>query len=123
MKSEAVHHHYYYGQAAAPQGVAAPAPAAYDPAGQTAPYGAPFGAAPLPTYNPHRHPGADSLVKGLVVGAGVAYVLTNETAQRAILRSSLSLWTRLRGAFAEAKERFHDAEAEAEASLSHRREG
>lgn len=127
MKSESVQHHYYYygatgaaaqeggAQAAPPNGVYAPPPAAA--------YGPVVDPALAPGYNAHPHPGADQLVKGLVVGAGAAYLLTNETAQRFILRTALSAWVRVRGAFAEAKERFHDAEAEVEAAESRRRDG
>lgn len=62
--------------------------------------------------NAHRHPGADSLVKGLIVGAGAAYLLTNEKAQRTIMRTAVQVWALLQGGIEELKERLHDAEAE-----------
>lgn len=63
-------------------------------------------------FNLHRHPGADSLVKGLVVGAGIAYLLTNDHAQRTILKAGVQLWSAVAGSFEEWKERLHDAQAE-----------
>lgn len=73
--------------------------------------GGPFAGAPGAA-NPHQHPTADSFVKGLLVGAGAAYLLTNETAQRTILRTAVQLWTVVQGGLEELKERLHDAEAE-----------
>ncbi len=52
------------------------------------------------------------LIAGVAVGALAAYVLSNEQAQRTIIRSAVSLWTMLQGGFEEFKERVHDAEAE-----------
>jgi len=106
-EDQGVHHHYhYYGDAA---GAAPPPQGAF--AGNAA--GAPGAANPA---NLHRHPGADSLVKGIVVGAGVAYLLTNERAQRTVLRTAVHLWKTLQGGVEEWKERLRDAEAEAEAA-------
>ncbi|MDQ0506481.1 hypothetical protein [Xanthobacter agilis] len=69
-------------------------------------------------FNWHQHPAADSLIKGLVVGAGAAYLLTNETAQRTILRTAVQVWGFLQGSVEELKERLHDAEAEVAAAAT-----
>ncbi|MFG1432803.1 hypothetical protein V5F44_18130 [Xanthobacter sp. V2C-8] len=68
--------------------------------------------------NWHQHPAADSLIKGLAVGAGAAYLLTNETAQRTILRTAVQIWSFLQGGVEELKERLHDAEAEVAAAAT-----
>ncbi len=94
------------------------------PPGFPFPPGAPFpqqpgaaqpGAAPG-GLNWHQHPTADSLVKGLAIGAGAAYLLTNETAQRTILRSAVQVWALLQNGIEELKERLQDAEAEVAAA-------
>ncbi|WP_454915873.1 hypothetical protein [Xanthobacter sediminis] len=82
--------------------------------GQTAAQGSQ--AQPGTGFNWHQHPAADSLIKGLVVGAGAAYLLTNETAQRTILRTAVQVWSFLQGGVEELKERLHDAEAEVAAA-------
>lgn len=66
--------------------------------------------------NWHQHPSADSLIKGLAIGAGAAYLLTNETAQRTILRSAVQVWALLQNGIEELKERLQDAEAEVAAA-------
>jgi hypothetical protein len=109
-KNISTHYHYYVGPGAsppgqAPQGRRQGRPPAFGP-----------GSAPI---NPHPHPGADSLVKGLVVGASAAYLLTNETAQRVILRAAVQAWSFVRGGVEELKERFHDTEAEVAAEATH----
>jgi hypothetical protein len=58
----------------------------------------------------------DALVKGLLIGAGVAYLLTNETVQKNLMTAGVKLWSALQGCVEEMKERFRDAEAEAHAS-------
>ena len=93
------------------------APFAQQPgAGQTGQSGAPQSGAPLGGINWHQHPSADSLVKGLAIGAGAAYLLTNETAQRTILRSAVQVWALLQNGIEELKERLQDAEAEVAAA-------
>ncbi|WP_238120864.1 MULTISPECIES: hypothetical protein [unclassified Xanthobacter] len=67
-------------------------------------------------FNWHQHPNADSLIKGLAVGAAAAYLLTNETAQRTIMRTAVQVWSFLQGGVEELKERLHDAEAEVAAA-------
>lgn len=103
-EGQGVHHHYhYYGETAGRRRGPTPTPPGEPPSF--------FGPANL-----HRHPGADSLVKGLLIGAGVAYLLTNERAQRALLKTSVQLWTAAQNSVEEWKERFRDAEAEAVAA-------
>lgn len=68
--------------------------------------------------NWHLHPNADSLVKGLAVGAGAAYLLTNENAQRTIMRTAVQVWAFLQNGLEEMKERLHDAEAEVAAAAA-----
>ena len=58
----------------------------------------------------------DALVKGLLIGAGVAYLLANETVQKNLMTAGVKLWSALQGGVEEMKERFRDAEAEAHAS-------
>lgn len=112
-----IHYHYhFYGAGAAAPGSQPGQPAPDAPP----PFPPGFGAGgPGPgAANAHQHPGADSLIKGLVVGAGVAYLLSNETAQRAILRTAVQAWTAVQGGLAELKERMHDAEAEVAAAAA-----
>jgi len=114
-------HYHYYGSEAAQRG-AQDFAQAYAPPPGNGPYAPQPGKAPPGTggaygsgatpFNRHRHPNADSLVKGLAVGAGAAYLLTNETAQHFVLRSAAQLWTLLRRGAEEIKEKFQDAEAE-----------
>ena len=49
---------------------------------------------------------------GLLLGAGAAYLLTNEEAQQAAIRTAVRGWQMMRGSVEELKERFRDAEAE-----------
>lgn len=110
-----IHYHYhFYGPGAQP------AEAAQNP-NASAPQ-PPFPGFPpqgmQPGPNPHPHPGADSLVKGLAVGAGAAWLLTSEPAQRVLMRTAVQLWATLQGGIEELKERYHDAEAEAEAAMA-----
>ncbi|MFT3688658.1 hypothetical protein [Paenirhodobacter sp.] len=105
-----VHYHYhFYGanvqppqQAGPSGGFSCPQPPQFPPTHATEP-------------NPHAHPSADSLVKGLAVGAGAAWLLTSEPAQRVVMRTAVQLWAALQGGIEELKERYHDAEAEAAA--------
>ncbi|MBF0179019.1 MAG: YtxH domain-containing protein [Magnetococcales bacterium] len=79
---------------------------------------------PHPGYHHHGHahshgmPGQPepasnaNLVKGILVGAAAAYLLTNESVQQASIRSVVKLWSLARGGVEELKERFQDAHAE-----------
>jgi hypothetical protein len=54
----------------------------------------------------------ERFVKGLLIGAAAAYLLTNETVQRTAIKSVVKVWSLLQGGVEELTERFHDAEAE-----------
>lgn len=49
---------------------------------------------------------------GLIVGAVATYVLTNKSVQNAIFKTAATAVNGVRSGIEEAKERFHDAEAE-----------
>ncbi|MFT4080030.1 hypothetical protein [Rhodomicrobium sp.] len=61
----------------------------------------------------------DALVKGVVIGAGLTYLLTNETVQRNLIGAAVKLWSTLQGGVEEVKERFRDAEAEIHTGDNH----
>lgn len=56
--------------------------------------------------------GNDRFLKGLLIGAAATYLLTNESVQRTAIKGVVQVWSALQGGIEEAKERFHDAEAE-----------
>jgi hypothetical protein len=56
--------------------------------------------------------GNDRFLKGLLIGAAATYLLTNESVQRTAIKAVVQVWSTLQGGIEEAKERFHDAEAE-----------
>ena len=56
--------------------------------------------------------GNGHFLTGLAVGGLVTLVLTNPNVQRALFRSVAKAATMINAGVAEAKERFHDAEAE-----------
>jgi hypothetical protein len=99
------------------------APGGYGAAGH---YGPGYGAWPAgshPASGP-RHAQDSSLfgltnerfLKGLLVGAAAAYLLTNDSVQRNAIKAVVKVWSVLQGGVEEIKERFHDAEAELRAS-------
>lgn len=55
---------------------------------------------------------------GAVLGGLVTYVLTNEAAQRKLMGGLAQLWLGLQGGLEEAKERFRDAQSEAQAQAT-----
>jgi hypothetical protein len=73
-----------------------------------------------PVYAPHYKQQNSSLLgfandrflKGLLIGAAAAYLLTNENVQRTAIKGAVKVWSLLQGGVEEIKERFHDAEAE-----------
>jgi len=108
--------YYYY--ANAPAGaVQPPYPhgyAAYPGAGYPA---YPAMAQPAVQHNaPFFNFSSDRFVKGLLIGAVVTYVVTNESVQRNAIKGAVKVWTMLQGGVEELKERFHDAEAEIRAA-------
>jgi hypothetical protein len=54
----------------------------------------------------------DRFLKGLLIGAAAAYLLTNESVQRTAIKGAVKAWSLMQGGVEELKERFHDAEAE-----------
>jgi hypothetical protein len=103
-------------------------PAGYHPAYAQAPMAAPAPAAamqgrgyPTPAaQSSFFNLGNDRFLKGLLIGAAAAYLLTNENVQRTAIKGAVKLWGGLQGGVEEIKERFHDAEAELQASESHK---
>lgn len=78
---------------------------------------APMGYYGQPMYAPYYQQQSSSLfndrfLKGLLIGAAAAYLLTNETVQRTAIKGAVKAWSLLQGGVEELKERFHDAEAE-----------
>jgi len=65
---------------------------------------------------PFLNLGNDRFLKGLVIGAAAAYLLTNESVQRAAIKGAVKAWTLVQGGVEEMKERFQDAEAELRAA-------
>ena len=54
----------------------------------------------------------DALIKGLLIGAGLTFLFTNETVQKNLIGAAVKVWSTLQGGVEEMKERFRDAEAE-----------
>lgn len=67
------------------------------------------GQQPNPPFFSITHPG---FLKGAVAGTAVAYLLSNENVQHAVIKTSVKAWMMLQGGVEELKERFKDAEAE-----------
>ncbi len=59
---------------------------------------------------------SDRFLKGLLIGAAAAYILTNESLQRTAIKGAVKAWTTVQGGLEELKERFQDAEAELHAA-------
>ncbi len=57
----------------------------------------------------------ERFLKGALLGAAAAYILTNENVQNAFIKSSVRAWDFFQGGVEEMKERFRDAEAELQA--------
>ena len=56
-----------------------------------------------------RHP---DYIKGMLVGAGVAYLATNPAVQKAVVKGAVSLWSAVQGGFEEVKEQIQDIKSE-----------
>lgn len=97
---------------AAPYAYAAAAPAAGVPV-QRVPALATHPAQPLFNF------GNDRFMRGLLIGAAAAYLLTNEDVQRTVIKGAVKVWSTVQGGIEEAKERFRDAEAELQAAAQH----
>lgn len=55
---------------------------------------------------------APGYVKGLILGAGLTYLLTNPKVQRAMVKGAVALWTSVQGGFEEVKEQIQDIKSE-----------
>jgi hypothetical protein len=115
------HHHYYYPASAAPPAAqgSSPEPRASHHTRASADPAKPSQAescghsrrAPA-----DQSPGENKLLKGLLVGGGVGFLLTNETVQKGLIRTVVRMWSVAQGGIEEVKERFRDAEAEIRAA-------
>jgi hypothetical protein len=84
-------------------------------------YGAPVAyqqgiAVPLQTANSPSSLTNPRFIKGALVGAVVAYLLTNESVQQGAIKVAVKAWSLVQGGVEEMKERFRDAEAELHAT-------
>jgi len=68
---------------------------------------APTQPAPSPTLF-----GNPRFVKGALIGAAAAYLLSNDSVQQGAIKAAVRAWSVLQGGVEEMKERFRDAEAE-----------
>lgn len=104
-----------------PQGVNAPFQSAsqgpiqtpvyhqYDPhAYRTLPASVPEPGALESWFNFHN----SGYLKGFVIGAGMALVLTNPTVQKALVAGAVKLWSTVQGGVEEVKEQIQDVKAE-----------
>jgi hypothetical protein len=53
-----------------------------------------------------------SYIKGLLIGAGAALLVTNPTVQNAVVKGAVAAWSAVVGGIEEVKERVRDAKAE-----------
>lgn len=86
------------------------------------PYATPPGAymntAQMPGSTPHSGSTLTNprFIRGALIGAVAAYLLTNENVQQAVIKSAVKTWSLVQGSVEEMKERFRDAEAELHAA-------
>jgi hypothetical protein len=90
-----------------PQSMAYSVPATYQP---TMPVQPPAPVSTTSLLNNQR------FIKGALVGAIAAYLLTNDNVQQAVIKSTVKVWSMVQGGVEEMKERFRDAEAELHAT-------
>lgn len=69
----------------------------------------------LPKINLFGETPSDKFLRGLLIGGAAAYILTNENAQKAIIKTGVKLFSALAGGVEEFKEKIMDAKAEIEA--------
>lgn len=104
-----------FGRGGAATQYAAPAHAPAPTAAAVAPQALNARAAPA---QPFFNMGNDRFMRGLLIGAAAAYLLTNEDVQRTVIKSAVKVWSSVQGGIEEAKERFRDAEAEIQAAVA-----
>lgn len=94
--------------------------------GQGQPMGPGPQMAPMGVYPSHAYPGYypqqpnrslfgmpnDRFLKGIMIGAAVTYLATNEQVQRTAIKGVVKAWSLMQGGIEEVKERFGDAAAE-----------
>lgn len=51
-------------------------------------------------------------IKGLLLGAALAYLVTNPKVQRAVMKGAVTLWSTVQGGFEEVKEQILDIKSE-----------
>ncbi|HOI83206.1 MAG TPA: YtxH domain-containing protein [Campylobacterales bacterium] len=78
-------------------------------------YSYPQGSGILPKINLFGETPSDKFLRGLLIGGAAAYILTNENAQKAIIKTGIKLFGSLAGGVEEFKEKIMDAKAELEA--------
>ena len=71
--------------------------------------------APKAGFNIFGETPSDKLLRGLLIGGAAAYILTNDSAQKAIIKTGVKLFGALAGGVEEFKEKIMDAKAELEA--------
>jgi hypothetical protein len=101
-----------------------------DPRYPSTPAGYGYGASGVPHWphnmavRPYQNSGSllnvthDRFIKGALIGAAAAYLLTNEQVQRTLIKSAVRTWSLVQSSVEEVKERFHDAEAEIQAETT-----
>ena len=55
---------------------------------------------------------SSGFIKGALIGAAAAYLLTNDKVQQTVIKTAVKSWAMVQGGVEEMKERFRDAEAE-----------
>ncbi|MDO8453508.1 MAG: YtxH domain-containing protein [Sulfurimonas sp.] len=58
---------------------------------------------------------SDKFLRGLLIGGAAAYLLTNENAQKSIIKAGIKIYSALAGGVEEFKEKIMDVKAELEA--------
>lgn len=109
MSYNTPHHHAYAAHPLANQ--VGPFPAAHSRHGGAMPpgYEADQGEYGLESWFNFRNSG---YLKGFVVGAGLALVLTNPTVQKALVSGAVRVWSAVQGGVEEVKEQIQDIKAE-----------
>lgn len=73
---------------------------------------------PYQSQSPWLNFSNDRFIKGALIGAAAAYLLTNESVQRTLIKSAVRTWSLVQSSVEEVKERFQDAEAEIQAETT-----
>lgn len=106
----------YPGQGLPHPGVGTPYPGSYQAGQYPGIDGSGYPGAQYQPQTPFFNFGSERFLKGLLIGAAAAYLLTNESVQRSAIKGVVKVWSMLQGGVEEIKERFHDAEAEIRAA-------